>query len=209
MPYFWAGGVDKALLLWINQDWAHPLGDLVFTGLSSRVVFALPVMVLILILWWRRFKLDGVRLWLTLLLLIGITNTTGDMLKSEVRHARPCEDIPHEVRQPGRAVQGVACGAKLTGWPSIHALNFFAMAGFVAVVLRRRAWTIAAVLAAALVALSRVYLAKHYPSQVLAGAGLGLLLGALAGLLALKYLGFAQRCRSKVAVDRYETEKSA
>lgn len=46
---------------------------------------------------------------------------------------------------------------------------------------------------ATLVALSRVYLGLHYPSQVLAGAALGSALGLAAAGLGARYLPFLRR----------------
>ena len=56
-------------------------------------------------------------------------------------------------------------------FPSDHATAAFALA--VAIVLRHRAAGIAALVLAALVAVSRVALGTHYPSDVLGGAALG------------------------------------
>jgi 3-deoxy-D-manno-octulosonic-acid transferase len=69
--------------------------------------------------------------------------------------------------------------------PSNHALNFFLAASFLGVVLRSWKWGITFGLIAFTVALSRVYLGVHYPSQVLVGAIVGSLLGGLAALTVL------------------------
>jgi len=62
-------------------------------------------------------------------------------------------------------------------FPSGHAAGAFAVATWVA--LWRRRWALPALSGAALVALSRVYLGVHYPSDVLGGAILGAGSGAL------------------------------
>jgi undecaprenyl-diphosphatase len=61
--------------------------------------------------------------------------------------------------------------------PSGHALTAFAAAGVVAALHPRL--RVAALAAAALVALSRVYLGVHFPSDVVVGAVAGLVLAAL------------------------------
>lgn len=58
-----------------------------------------------------------------------------------------------------------------SGFPSDHATAAFAIA--IAVLLRQRAWGRAVVAAAALLAIGRVAIGVHYPSDVLAGALLG------------------------------------
>jgi undecaprenyl-diphosphatase len=74
-------------------------------------------------------------------------------------------------------------------FPSGHAAGSFCVAAFLAVALpvawphaprRARGVTVLAVLLAALVATSRVYLGAHFPSDVLAGGLLGALVGAAA-----------------------------
>ena len=57
------------------------------------------------------------------------------------------------------------------GFPSDHATAAFAIA--TALVLRKRGWGVVALVAAAILALGRVALGVHYPSDVLAGAALG------------------------------------
>lgn len=77
-------------------------------------------------------------------------------------------------------------------FPSGHAAGNFCVAAFLAVALpaiwphapaRARVLTAVAVVFAALVAASRVYLGAHFPSDVLAGAVLGALVGGAAGVL--------------------------
>lgn len=80
-------------------------------------------------------------------------------------------------------------------FPSGHAAGNFCVAAFLAVALpaiwphapaRARVLTAVAVVFAALVAASRVYLGAHFPSDVLAGALLGVLVGGPAGVLYVK-----------------------
>jgi undecaprenyl-diphosphatase len=77
-------------------------------------------------------------------------------------------------------------------FPSGHAAGSFCVAAFLAVALPRiraaprlgpRAVACAGFVLASLVAYSRVYLAAHFPSDVLAGGVLGGVIGALAGRL--------------------------
>lgn len=188
--------MDEVLLLWINQGWAHPGLDVLFTWLSSRAAFALPFALLLLALFSWRWRKPGVQLWLILIVMVGAGDVMGNALKGVFAEPRPCYAMADQVRQPGHA-PGTACGSSRNGMPSNHALNAFATAAFLSAALGRR-WA-GLFVVAALVALSRVYLAKHFPSQIAAGALLGTLWGIAFGWLGLKYLPFLQRIRASGA----------
>ncbi|GAB1474660.1 hypothetical protein MASR2M69_21010 [Bacteroidota bacterium] len=70
------------------------------------------------------------------------------------------------------------------GFVSSHAANVFGLATITSLVFRRKWYTISIFIWAALVSYSRVYVGRHYPTDVLAGA----LLGFIAGYLFYKVL---------------------
>lgn len=186
--------MDEALLLWVNQGWANPGLDVFFSTLSSRNGFALPLDALLLLLFAWRWRKTGVQLWLVMLLVVAMGDALGNGLKHVFAQPRPCFALADKVRQvnypPGRA-----CGGNLAGMPSNHSLNGFAVAAFLTLALRRGLWSTALFAIAALVALSRVYLAKHFPSQIAAGALIGTVWGFAAAWLGLKYLPFMSGLR--------------
>lgn len=82
------------------------------------------------------------------------------------------------VHVPAEAVSG------RFGTVSAHAATIVAMSFLAIRTIRRRWFTLLMVLCAAAICYSRIYLAKHYPADILWGALLGLLLGwAAEGLL--------------------------
>ncbi len=171
--------MDLNLLLAVNQGWASPALDAFFGWISQKKTFSLPLLMLILWLLWRREGRAGLRLWLLLIVCVLLGDAIGNGLKHLFGQLRPCAELPELVRlvmEPFR----VGCAFKPTGMPSNHALNFFLTAAFLGVVLRSWYWGLTLGVIALLVALSRVYLGVHFPSQVLMGSGFGLLLGALA-----------------------------
>jgi undecaprenyl-diphosphatase len=88
----------------------------------------------------------------------------GKLISELVDRARPFVADPHGVHL-------FTPHAADPGFPSDHATAAFAIA--VAILLRRRGWGIAALVAATVLAIGRVALGVHYPSDVLAGAALG------------------------------------
>lgn len=71
---------------------------------------------------------------------------------------------------PG-TIHALVAHAADAGFPSDHATAAFAIA--TTILLAARRWGLLVLLAAAILALGRVALGVHYPSDVLAGAGLG------------------------------------
>lgn len=69
------------------------------------------------------------------------------------------------------------------GFPSTHASVAFAFSAAVAAACKRWPMALAVLLLAALVAWSRVCLGLHFPSDVLAGAGLGVVSAWVCGLI--------------------------
>lgn len=119
----------------------------------------------------------GRRAWL-LMPLLGLTVGLADVISSRFfkpyfARLRPCHDP--QLSAALNLING--CGGQF-GFMSSHAANAFALAVFVALVLpqqyRLAKWLLFGW--AVMVSYSRVYLAAHFPSDVLAGALLGSLL---------------------------------
>ena len=85
------------------------------------------------------------------------------------------------LRPRPEAVRLVWAAPNFPAFPSGHAMAGFATATVLALAARPRAWVaVAGYGGAALLALSRVYLGHHYPSDIVAGAVLGAGVGAAA-----------------------------
>jgi len=106
---------------------------------------------------WRRASLAAV-------LSAGLGLAVGKVISELVDRARPFVADPHGVHL-------FTAHAAAPGFPSDHATAAFAIA--VAILLRKRGWGIAALVAATILSVGRVALGVHYPSDVIAGAALG------------------------------------
>jgi undecaprenyl-diphosphatase len=90
------------------------------------------------------------------------TNLAVEGLKRATQRVRPDGERDHEN----------------SSFPSSHAANAFALA--TAFALRWRRGTVAFYLGASLIAFSRIYLHRHYPSDVLVGVAIGMVCAWLA-----------------------------
>ena len=106
---------------------------------------------------------------------------TSRLFKPFFGRLRPCHtpDLASKLSLPD------GCGGQF-GFMSSHAANSMALATFLLLALPpRRFWAfkLAVFCWAALLSYSRIYLAAHYPSDVLGGAVVGALLGTVAAWL--------------------------
>lgn len=140
-------GVEDPLLFYVDASEALFIATLAVVFLAARGRFSD----------WRRACLAAV-------LSAGLGLAVGKVISELVDRARPFVADPHGVHLfSGHAAD--------PGFPSDHATAAFAIA--VAILLRKRAWGIFALVAATVLSVGRVALGVHYPSDVLAGAALG------------------------------------
>ena len=114
-----------------------------------------------------------------LLTTIGINEGATFLLKSIVRRTRPYEKYPGEIFARSYA--------KDKSFPSGHTSTAFSTATTLALMYHKWYVTTPAFMWAACVAYSRMYLGKHYPSDVLAGAIIGAGSSFLGHAISLKF----------------------
>ncbi len=160
-------GWDEALFRQVHLAWRHPVLDPFFRGLTDPGKLMLPILFVLVGLFWmnRRRGLLGL---LVLALTIAVSDqSSSKLLKPIFQRQRPSVQIADS--RPMFGVRGSY------SFPSSHATNAFATAVVLdAVFPGARA---ALLVLAGLVSYSRIYVGDHWPSDVLAGALLGSLIG--------------------------------
>jgi undecaprenyl-diphosphatase len=162
-------GIDIALLRWIHTGWRCGALDAFFITLTNGRIFLVPLAlawIYLLARGGRRGRELAVAFAVTLLLTDQISS---HVIKPWVGRTRPCFSVP--------GVTALVHQIRSASFPSSHAANSFGAATLIA--LHDRRWAGAAWGIAALVGISRVYVGVHYPSDVLAGALLGVLCALL------------------------------
>lgn len=164
----WLISADTVLFRFLNLRLSNPFFDWLMPVLSNSRLL-LPILLLAVAALLVRFGLRGRAcvLFLALGLIVGDSLLAGT-LKRSIARPRPFHDLPEARVLGGRTGSG--------SMPSSHALNCFAAAAIAGCFFRgSRRWLFPI---AAAIAFSRIYTGMHYPSDVLVGAGLGMLVGA-------------------------------
>lgn len=172
--------IDDAILLFIQQQFRTPFGDALFPVVSFLGNSGLIWIVAAILLFAFRKRKAGVVVALALVLSLLVGNWG---LKLLVERPRPCDVDPSVVLlipHPGEF-----------SFPSGHSMSSFAAA--TSVLFYHKKWGTAAMLLAALIAFSRLYLFVHYPTDVLAGALIGVALAFFSRYLVKRNIRSAAR----------------
>ena len=176
---------DWSLFEWLNFDGPQWL-DMVMTKISGIAMW-LPLYLLIIYMVWRRYSWRGL---LAFAVAIGIAIGVADMVSGIFKHqgilanlwsSFPARPRPmHTVEGLDFVTNGYYTGNKF-GTVSGHSATIWAIALLSAMIIRRKWFTALMIVVALLVCYSRIYLACHFPQDILLGAGVGVL-SALCGV---------------------------
>lgn len=169
--------MDRDIVVWLAEHRVGVLdalatvfavvgtGGLVWVAIAAAAALA------------RRSRMPGLIIWVAGT--VWITDAVALGMRHLIGRARPYQVIPG-------VDAGVDVGGGGPSLPSGHAATSVAGAVVLGFLLRRAVPALAALAAA--IAVSRVYAGLHYPTDVLAGAGLGSLLGLVGATAAHRFV---------------------
>lgn len=181
---------DWGLFEFLNFDGPTWL-DSTMTKVSGMMVW-IPLYVLIIYLVWRRYSWRGV---ITFFVALGAAILIADLVAGIFKHQGPLKDLwasfPARLR-PMHTPEGIDFATNgyytknLYGTVSGHTSTIVAIALLSSVVVRREWFTALMVCVTLLICYSRIYLACHFPQDILLGATVGIVAG-LIGVTIFRY----------------------
>lgn len=177
--------LDQEILFWVNEALRSNFADLFLGLVSERVLFSFPLFLILCVC--AYFYMPQRQFWpfvIGLLICVGLADQIGNLIKTYYFSPRPCDDL-YMFAYQGSVPLTESCNSG-KGMPSNHALNFSVAATYVSLIIRYWPARLTLWLICFSVAISRVYLAKHYPSQVLTGLFLGIFIGLIMRSLLLR-----------------------
>lgn len=171
---------DWALFDVLNFDGPAWLDSLMVA--ISGVAMWIPLYLLIIYMIWRRYSWRGV---VALLVAVGVAMGAADIIAGIFKHSGPLkhlwESFPVRLRpmftEALTDVSVVSTGHGLYGTVSAHAATIVSLALLSSVAVGRRWFTVVMIVVAILVCYSRIYLACHFPQDILLGTVVGLVAG--------------------------------
>lgn len=197
--------LDRRISLWINSFYCEA-GDWFWTLMSDKLVWV-PLYAVIAFLIFRRLGWKrGAVAFISIVLTIVACDQTCNLFKISVGRLRPCNDA-WMLENGLHAIEGVANWGSPYGFFSGHAANSLGLAVSSSRCLKwdefhsYRGYSRFIAVWAALVAVSRVFVGKHFFGDVLVGALVGVAFGLLFSYFGDKVWKSFMKNTSRAAVE--------
>jgi undecaprenyl-diphosphatase len=168
--------VDLSVFYFINSSISNPIFDKFFPFITNVKNWYLAYLILWSILLIKGGRIGKFASLGIILLIISSDQISSNLLKNLFERLRPCNALED--------VNILVNCSRSFSFPSSHAVNNFAVAFYFYKLYPKLKWIL--LITASLVALSRPYVGVHYPSDILAGALIGALIGYFFAVLTLK-----------------------
>lgn len=173
---------DVALFEALNFDGGKAMDS--FMGAVSGVAMWLPLYALILYMVWRRYSWRGLLLFVVA---AAVAMGLADVIAGIFKHSGPLKDVwasfparPRPMWSDGiENIHVPSYEHGEFGTVSAHAATIVSLALLSAMVVQRRWLTVVMIVVSLLYCYSRIYLACHFPQDILLGAGVGTFTGLL------------------------------
>lgn len=188
--------IDLSVLYFFNHTLSVGFLDKFFSIITNVNNWYIAYLILIGISWTKGGRIGKIAV-IGVILLITIGDQLGHrVLKEIVARPRPCNALT-DILTP------LGCTGSYS-FPSNHAINNFSAAMFFYMLFPRLKWIL--FIAAFFVALSRVYLGLHYPSDIIAGAVVGMCFGYIFAKAALSLNQKIEKKRLTNTVSKFSEE---
>ena len=161
--------IDLVIFHFINQTISNPIFDKFFPFITSLPNWFIAYAILLGILVFNGGKKGKIAAVALFFLVLISDQLSSNLLKNYFQRIRPCNALDN-INVLGKVLHSYS-------FPSSHAVNNFAVATFFYKLYPKLKWFL--FITASLVALSRPYIGVHYPSDILAGAIIGVIIGLI------------------------------
>ena len=167
--------LDLAVFYLFNHSLSIPVLDKFFSTITNVNNWYIAYVILLGIVFTKGGVRGKIAVVLVILLIVATDQLGHKVIKEIFQRIRPCNALTDVITPLG-------CNGTYS-FPSNHSLNNFAAAMFFTRLFPKFKWIL--FITASLVALSRVYLGLHYPSDIIGGAILGAAFGYLFAVAAI------------------------
>lgn len=181
--------LDHMAWYYLNVQWHNAFFDYIIPYFRNPWFWA-PLYLFLAIFMPSRYRWNGLFWCVAFIITFALSDqVSASLMKPYFHRLRPC----HNPFLQSMVHLLVDCGGDY-GFPSVHATNHFALGIFGAVTLGRLAkwvWPVA-VIWAALISFSQVYVGVHFPLDVLCGAIVGTAIGICTGKIFNRFFNLQQ-----------------